>query len=288
MPTLSVWPLTEKQEKHLTLKSFIVVGVLFLASSSVAGAGTVYLTTIPTITGGCYFCSAIPPLHFGAYDGFVGGTIDGVSFTNWVGDMFQWDNSYQPVISTPSGPIAYTLTSFAGPGTDLSNVAWGWTGYPNYPFTLDYNTALTEYEEAALLLGGDGTTALPGLVNIDQSNTALVTAYQFAIYNVFTSTSTMAYWGNGLDPTAGGLAPPLLAQAQSDVASSTNYSATYSQLNIYTPTNQDLCVQGSFYWCGYNSEFLQFNTTATPEPGAMLLVGFAVLLLTAFGRFRRI
>ena len=119
----------------------------------------IYLTAIPTITGGCFFCGTDPVLDFGAYNGFVGGTIDGVPFSNWVGDVFQWDGSYQPNISTPSGPIGYTLTSFSGPGTNLSNVAWGWTGYPNYPFVMDYNAALTEYEEAALLLGGDGTSA---------------------------------------------------------------------------------------------------------------------------------
>jgi hypothetical protein len=142
---------------------------------------------------------------------------------------------------------------------------------------MDYNTALIEYEEAALLLGGDRTSSLPGLVNIQEANTELVTAYQFALYDIFTSTSTMAYWGNGLDPTAGGLAEPLLAQAQNDIASSTDYSATYSQLRIYTPTDQTKCDQGLFYFCGQHSEFLQFNTTATPEPCTRWLLGLTLL-----------
>jgi len=225
------------------------------------GPSTVYLTTVPTITGGCYWCGRDPVQDFGAYLGYVGGAFGDVSFSNWVCDTFQWDGSYQPNISLPGGGTNYTLTSFAGPGTDLSSTmadgtpSSGGFGVPGDP---QYNIALLEYEEATLLLGGDGTSALPGFINIDHTNGTLVTAYQFAIYNVFTSTSTMAYWGNGLDPTVGGAATALLVQAQNDAASSTDFSSTYSKLRIYTPTNQSLCDQEFYYWCGNNAEFLQF------------------------------
>jgi hypothetical protein len=125
-------------------------------------------------------------------------------------------------------------------------------------------------------------------VNIDQSNTGLVTAYQFALYNIFTSTSTLAYWGNGLDPTAGGLTGPLLAQAHNDVASSTDYSATYSQLRIYTPADQTKCDQGLFYFCGQNSEFLQFNSSATPEPCTRWLLGLTLVSVVIAKRWHAI
>ena len=225
------------------------------------GPSTVFLTTVPTITGGCYWCGRDPVQDFGAYLGYVGGTLGGVSFNNWVCDTFQWDGSYQPNIGLPDGGVNYTMTSFAGPGTDLSSTmadgtpSSGGFGVPGDP---QYNIALSEYEEAALLLGGDGTPALPGFINIDHANQRLTTAYQFAIYNVFTSTSTMAYWGNGLDPTVGGAATTLLVRAQNDVASSADYSSTYSKLRIYTMTNQSLCDQEFYYWCGYSPEFLQF------------------------------
>ena len=247
----------------MSLKWILANAMLVIASCSLADAATVYFTTLPTITGGCYFCYRDPVVYFGAYEGYVSGTIDGIAFSNWVSDELVWDGSYQPNIGMPSGPIEYTLTSFAGPGTDLSST---WPDFA-YPSTQPYNTVLAKYEEAALLLGGDGTPGLPGFVNIDKSNAALVRAYQFALYSIFTSTSTIAYWG--FDPTVGGAATALLTQVQNDIANPLpSYAVTYSQLRIYTPASEGLCHQGLLYWCSYNAEFLQF--VGLPQANAAL------------------
>ncbi len=99
------------------------------------------------------------------------------------------------------------------------------------PPSSKYNEALLKYQLAAIILGGDGTSALPGFVNIDHADTGLVMAYQFALYNAFNPTADLyAYWWSGLDATARAQAAPLLAQAQNAVASSTDFSETYSRL----------------------------------------------------------
>jgi len=247
----------------MSLKRILVSAVLVVASSSLADTGIVYLTTLPFVTGGCYFC-AVSGSMFSAYDGYVGGRLDGVAFSNWISDEFGWQGVDSRSIGIPSGPINYTLTSFAGPGTDLSNTWADWVGNSQQ----FYNAILVEYEEAALLLGGDGTSKLPGFVNIDKSNGALVLAYQFALYGIFNPESTIAYWG--FDPTVGGAATALLTQVQNDIANPLpRYSITYSQLKIYTPTSEQLCHQDFLYWCGTNAEFLQFVATPQPVPASL-------------------
>ena len=206
----------------------------------------------------------MPGSKFSAYEGYVGGTIDGVAFSNWISDEFDWEGVDSRTIGLPSGPIDYTLTSFAGPGTDLSNTWAAWVGQSLQP----YNKVLVEYEEAALLLGGDGTSKLPGFVNIDKSDAVLVRAYQFALYSIFTPASDFAYWG--FDETVGGAATALLTQVQNDIANPLPiYPATYSHLKIYTPTNNGLCHQDFLYWCGAAAEFLQFVGNPPPVPSSL-------------------
>lgn len=173
------------------------------------------------------------------YNGFVGATVDGV-FYNLV------CNDYDHTTDAPSGPWEYNVSmlpslTFARFGNDAAAVA--------------------QYEEAALLLAGDGNT-LAGLENVSSADD--ITAYQYALWNLF---------GAGVDDVNN--ASALLLAASNDLSNGTDYSSIFASLRVYTPTESAID----------NQEFLglaSYSTTSNvPEPRSSLLLATGLAVLTA-------
>jgi len=165
----------------------------------------------------------------GTYNGFVGATIDGAA-TNVICDDFV-HTTY-----VPSGPTAFYQSSFS----DLT----------------DARFSAAVYRREALLLFGDGTNSLPGILN-DPGNVA---SYQYAIWGVAEPDSTGSY----------GSSAALVTTVQSDNFSNPAFADLYNRLQIYTPM------------AGGDQEFLAVANA--PEPASSGLMGFGLLGLTPLGR----
>jgi len=110
------------------------------------------------------------------------------------------------------------------------------------------------YETAAVLL-----TEFAALVN-PSANT--VTDYQYAMWNLFNSSTTV----NSTQAT-------LESAAKALVTSNNSYATSaYAHLVIYTPT-------AAF---ASNQEFLGLNTTVSPEPALWPVLALAILGATLF------
>jgi hypothetical protein len=153
----------------------------------------------------------------GTYNGFLSVTANGVTALNLICDDFG-HTTY-----VPSGPDSFNLSTLA----NLSNTRFG---------------SAAIYEQAALLIYGDGKSDLVGLMN-DPSNTS---AYQYALWNL-TEPGAAAQAGHS-DPGAAAL----LTTVQSLDLTNPSFQTLYSDLQIYTP------VTG-----GTDQEFLGFTTQTT-------------------------
>jgi hypothetical protein len=169
----------------------------------------------------------------GTYNGFLGATIDG-QLSSIVCD------DYTHSTQVPSGPWTYQESV-------LSSLTYARFG--------NSAAAVKEYEAAALLLAGDGST-LAGLVNVTNPNT--ISAYQYALWALFDP--SVASFGNSAS---------LLNTAELDASSGTVYVA-YAELRVYTPAGS----------AAGNQEFL--GLVSTPEPGTAATMGIGLLLLAAF------
>jgi hypothetical protein len=172
-----------------------------------------------------------------SYNGFVGSTVDGAFYLLVCDD-------YDHNTDAPSGPWEYNVSTLPS----LTFARFG-----NDP------TALALYQQAALLLAGDGNT-LAGLENVTSADD--ITAYQYALWNLF---------GAGVDDVNN--ASTLLLAASDDLSNGTDYSATFASLRVYTPTGSAID----------NQEFLglvSYSTTSdVPEPGSSLLFAIGLVVL---------
>jgi hypothetical protein len=176
------------------------------------------------------------------YNGFVGSSVDGV-FNLLV------CNDYDHTTDAPSGPWEYNVSTlpaltFARFGNDAAAVAL--------------------YEQAALLLAGDGNT-LAGLENVTSADD--ITAYQYALWNLF---------GAGVDDVNN--AGALLLAASNDLSNGTDYNSTFASLRVYTPTES----------ASDNQEFLGLAgdtiTSDVPEPGSSVLLATGIVVLATLFR----
>ncbi len=179
----------------------------------------------------------------GTYNGFVGVTANGTTSLSLICDDFG-HTTY-----VPSGPTPFNLSTLS----DLSDARF---------------SSQSLYEQAALLIYGDGENDLAGLVN-DPANTS---AYQYALWNLM-EPGVAALEGHS-DPGS----DALLAKVQSLDLSNPNFQNLYANLEIYTP------VTG-----GTDQEFLGFapeTTSPVPEPSswAMLFAGLSVAGLSRLKR----
>jgi hypothetical protein len=213
---------------------FASAALLLLAGFNVqADIIQLHFETLPTNT------------NDGTYNGFVGVSGNGVTSLSLICDDFL-DTTY-----VPSGPTPFSLSTLA----NLSDTRFG---------------SLSRYEEAALLLYGDGQSNLPGLMN-DPANTS---AYQYALWNLM-EPGAVASKGYS-DPGAAAL----LAIVENLNLANTNYQSLYGNLRIYTPMAS-----------GTDQEFLGFTPGTTsptvPEPRTwlMLLGALTVTALVIRKRF---
>src|SRR5690242_3433048 len=130
------------------------IAVLLLAAASFAAATEITFDTLPKTN------------QNGTYNGFVGGTMNGLRFDDLICDDFI------PTTYVPSGPWQYEISFLTGPDA-LEFARFGSDA-----------TAKVKYQQAALLLLGDGTQNLPGLANVDSAYD--ITSYQYALWRIFT------------------------------------------------------------------------------------------------------
>jgi len=183
-------------------------------------------------------------IEHGTYNGFVGSTVDGV-FYNLV------CNDYDHFTDAPSGPWEFNISTlpsltFARFGNDAAAVA--------------------RYQQAALLFAGDGNS-VAGLENVSSADD--ITAYQYAFWLLF---------GASVDDVNN--ASALNLATLNDLSNGTDYSSTFAELRIYTPTGSAVD----------NQEFLGLEhdwiTSDAPEPASGLLMATGFVLLAAVFRKR--
>ncbi len=192
-----------------------------------------------------YFDKLPATFENGTYNGFVGGKMDGVRFSNLLCDDFV------PVTYVPSGPWAYDVSRLSGPN-ELEFARFG-----------EVFDAVAKYEQAALLLAGDGTPNLPGLLHVSSPNQ--ITSYQYAIWRLFTSAPDMA--AHGAPVVNPGASDLLLSIVASENLTDPRFNPIYQELRIYTPERS----------ASSNQEFLQ--VVETPEPGTWIMVGISTVLI---------
>lgn len=222
--------------------SNLLTSFLFLTVSA-GFADTIQLTGLPANT------------QYGTYNGFAFATIDGIPLQQLICDDID-HTSY-----VPSGSMTFSLSTLTG-GNPLQ--------YARFIDPNDWDSTISKYEEAALLLDGLRQTG-PGLL-LD-----LTADYQYALWHLFTPSSVL--------PST--TAQTLLNDAAYGVQQGgTSNQALYSELRIYTP--------GAAY--SSNQEFLQMaanstpdppngdfsDTVANPEPAPGILVGIGMAAI-AFG-----
>jgi len=179
------------------------------------------------------------------YNGFVGSTVDGVFYLLVC-------NDYNHTTDAPSGPWEYNVSTLPS----LTFARFG-----NDP------TAVALYQQAALLLAGDGNT-LAGLENVTSAGD--ITAYQYALWNLF---------GAGVDDVNN--ASALVLAASSDLSNGTDYSSTFASLRVYTPTESAIDNQEFLGLGGYST------TSDVPEPRSSLLFATGLAVLAAVFLRRR-
>jgi hypothetical protein len=172
--------------------------VLFLLLTGIAQAGLIIdFTTLPTNTAN------------NTYNGYSGGTINGLPFTNLICDDYNHDTYY------PSGALTYNMETIS----QVGSARFGAT-----------STASATYERAALLLAGDGTANLPGLNHV--TSAADIASYQYALWDLLTPGSP-AYGTSAL----------LLNTVNAEDLSRASLASTYDQLRIYTPVGASVSNQ---------------------------------------------
>ncbi len=211
----------------------LACALVLLCAVFQARAAVITFDTLPGVT------------EDGTYNGFIGATVDGVS-------ALLVCNDFDHTTNVPSGPWDYNVSTlpaltFARFGNDAASVLM--------------------YEQAALLLEGDGNT-LAGLENVTSPDA--ITAYQYAFWELFGASV----------PDVNGASSLVLA-AFNDLSNGTNYSATFASLVVYTPTDS----------AGDNQEFLGVaaisTTSDVPEPGSSLLFATGLTVLAAVFLKRR-
>ena len=143
------------------------------------------------------------------YNGYSGGTINGVPFTNLICDDYNHDTKF------PSGDLQYNMETI----NQVSSARFGST-----------SAATATYQRAALLLAGDGTASLRGLDHV--TSTADVASYQYALWNLLTPGSP-AY----------GTSAALLSTVNAEDLNRASFASTYDQLRIYTPVGASVSNQ---------------------------------------------
>ena len=207
--------------------------LILISASFQARAAVITFDTLPSV------------IENGSYNGFSEATVDGVLASLVCDD-------YDHSTNAPSGPFDYYVSTL--PSLTFARFGTGAAGQ-----------AL--YEQAALLLAGDGNT-LAGLANVTSADA--ITAYQYALWDLF---------GAGAGDVNNSSA--LLLAASNDLSNGTNYSSTYSSLLVYTPTAS----------AGDNQEFLGLAgysaTSEVPEPCSSLLFATGLAVLAAVSLKRR-
>ena len=212
--------------------------------TTAAGASTVLITftTLPSTYENSTYNGAVGGV-------FNAGTVAAQPFENLV------CNDFLAVTYVPSGPDLYTEESIAGSSFEGAKFGSGDT---------------TQYEEAALLIAGDGG-ALPGLSHAATPDE--ITSYQYAVWRLFTPDSAMSQELPSGDPVNFGTSSMLMGLALEDVGSGSRFQSIYDALRIYTPDPVP----------GGPQEFLQIDSSV-PEPISMLLVGAGLIVVGCFSR----
>jgi len=214
-----------------------------LATASGAATLTITFTTLPST------------YENSTYNGAVGGVFNAGGLAAQPFDNLVCDD-FLAVTYVPSGPDLYTEESIADPS--LQGAKFG-------------SDDITQYEEAALLIAGDGG-ALPGLSHT--TNPDEITSYQYAIWRLFTPDSAIGQELPQGDPVNFGTSSMLMGLALQDVDSGARFQSIYDALRIYTPDPVP----------GGPQEFLQIDSSSVPEPVSMLLVGAGMIVVAWFSR----
>ena len=202
------------------MKTYLLAPLLLAAAFQSRADVIVNITSLPTVQ-----------LN-GQYEGFAGGIVNNKDAVSLLCD----DINHETFV--PSGNLQYRVSTIH----DLSGVRFSG---PN---------ALHNYREAALLIMGDGTSALPGIMNV--SDPTLVASYQYALWDLFA-------------PSAPGFGSSAALGAQASLSAmsvSPASLATYDRLRIYTPTGAITSEQETLA-----------VVSGVPEPGALVLLGTALL-----------
>ena len=131
------------------MKTYLLAPLLLAAAFQSRADVIVNITSLPTVQ-----------LN-GQYEGFAGGIVNNKDAVSLLCD----DINHETFV--PSGNLQYKVSTVH----DLSAVRFSG---PN---------ALHNYREAALLIMGDGTSALPGIMNV--SDPTLIASYQYALWDLF-------------------------------------------------------------------------------------------------------